>query len=316
MEIAPCCYQKPQYPNPMDQEETTFWENVLSFLKPVWDALHFPLFSLNEKPFSFLTLLGILVAIIALFWLANRIRRLLVKRILPHYRTNKGIAESIGTISRYLILIIGMIIIFQSAGIDLSTLSILAGALGIGIGFGLQNIANNFISGVIILLENPIKVGDRIEVGEVQGNVTEIRARSTIVNTNDNIDIIVPNSAFIDGQVINWSLNDRQVRIKLPFGVSYSEKPARIQQLILELVDDMDGVMEDPGPEVWFVGYGDSSIDFELVFWTRKYIERPNVIKSKLYYAIFEKFDQENIEIPFPQRDIHIRSNATQQPLG
>ncbi|MEL6535833.1 MAG: mechanosensitive ion channel domain-containing protein [Bacteroidota bacterium] len=300
----------------MDQEETTFWENVLSFLKPVWDALHFPLFSLNEKPFSFLTLLGILVAIIALFWLANRIRRLLVKRILPHYRTNKGIAESIGTISRYLILIIGMIIIFQSAGIDLSTLSILAGALGIGIGFGLQNIANNFISGVIILLENPIKVGDRIEVGEVQGNVTEIRARSTIVNTNDNIDIIVPNSAFIDGQVINWSLNDRQVRIKLPFGVSYSEKPARIQQLILELVDDMDGVMEDPGPEVWFVGYGDSSIDFELVFWTRKYIERPNVIKSKLYYAIFEKFDQENIEIPFPQRDIHIRSNATQQPLG
>ncbi|HAA13299.1 MAG TPA: mechanosensitive ion channel protein MscS [Cytophagales bacterium] len=297
----------------MDQEDATFWDKALSFLEPLWDALHFPLFHFNEKPFSFLTLIGILAAVIGLFWVANRVRRLLVKRILPHYRTNQGIAESIGTITRYLILIIGVIVIFQSAGIDLSTLSILAGALGIGIGFGLQNIANNFISGIIILLENPIKVGDRIEVGEVQGNVTEIKARSTIINTNDNIDIIVPNSAFIDGQVINWSLNDRKVRIKLPFGVSYSEKPARVQQLLLELVDDIDGVMKEPGAEVWFVGYGDSSIDFELVFWTRKFIERPEVIRSQLYYAIFEKFEEENIEIPFPQRDIHIRSNHTQQ---
>lgn len=292
----------------MNTEDVSFWDKVWARLSPIWDLLNQPIVTLGEKGFSLVTFISLLVAILALFWGANRLRHLLVKRILPHYRTNRGVAESIGTITRYLILIIGLTIIFSSAGIDLSTLSILAGALGIGIGFGLQNITNNFISGIIILFENPIKVGDRIQVGDVYGNVSEIRARSTIVNTNDNIDIIVPNSEFINGQVTNWSLNDSRVRILIPVGVSYREDPSQIRRLLEETAKESPGVLNKPAPEVWFSEFGDSSLNFELVIWTTEYTERPRVLKSQLNYAIFAKFAENNIEIPFPQRDIHIRS--------
>ena len=277
------------------------------------DLLSTPLFTVGQQEFNLLSIFYLIGSVIILFWGASRVRRLLVRRILPHYSANQGIAESIGTITRYLIIVIGMAVIISSAGINLSSLSILAGALGVGIGFGLQNITNNFISGIIILLENPIKVGDRIQVGDVYGNVTDIRARSTIVNTNDNIDIIVPNSSFIDSQVINWSLNDRKVRILLPFGVSYNEKPARVRTLIEEVAAETKGILPEPKPEVWFHGFGDSSLDFNLVFWTDSYTETPAVLKSILYYAIFEKFEEHGIEIPFPQRDLHIRSDATKQ---
>ena len=297
------------------ESEPTFWDQVLGLWDRILHVLEYTLFTLGETHFNVLTLLYLVGATVVLIWFSNRARRILVKRILLRYNVNRGLSESIGMITRYVILIIGLIVILTSAGVNLSSLSILAGALGIGIGFGLQNIANNFISGVIILLENPIKVGDRIQVGEIHGNVSEIKARATVVNTNDNIDIIVPNSEFINSQVINWSLNDRNVRIKLPVGVSYSEKPNRIKQLLLEIAEDMDGVLPDPAPEVWFVNYGESSIDFELVFWTKSFIETPQVLKSNLYYAIFEKFDKEGVEIPFPQRDIHIRTDQT-RPKG
>ena len=298
----------------MNNEEPSVRQQAWAQIKAFLELLDTSLFKMGGQEISLLFIGYILLAIMVLFFVAGRIKRLLVRRILPRYKTNQGIAESIGTITRYAILVIGMVVIFSSAGIDLSALSVLAGALGIGIGFGLQNITNNFISGIIILLENPIKVGDRIQVGDIYGNVTDIRARSTIINTNDNIDIIVPNSEFIDKEVINWSLNDRKVRIYLPFGVSYSEKPEKIRQLVEEVAAETEGILDTPKPQVWFHGFGDSSLDFQLVFWTDTYTETPPVIKSILYYAIFAKFEEHGIEIPFPQRDIHIRSDQTKQP--
>jgi len=184
----------------------------------------------------------------------------------------------------------------------------LAGAIGVGIGFGLQNITNNFISGLIILFEQPIKVGDRIEVGDVNGDVIKISARSTMVVTNDNITIVVPNSQFIDNQVINWSHSDRMVRFNFPVGVAYREDPEKIRRILLEVAKDNKGVLESPESDVLFEEYGDNSINFNLRVWTSEYVNRPKVLKSQLYYEIFRRFKEQGVEIPFPQRDLHLRS--------
>jgi small-conductance mechanosensitive channel len=200
--------------------------------------------------------------------------------------------------------------VLQTVGIDLSTLTILAGALGIGIGFGLQNITNNLVSGIIILFERPIKVGDRIEVGKVSGDVVKISMRSTTILTNDNISIIVPNSDFISSTVINWSHVDRNIRLNIPVGVAYKEDPKKVKKLLLEVVSDNEGVLKEPKPDVLFNEFGDSALVFNLRVWTREYINRPGVLRSQLYYSIFEKFKEHGVEIPFPQRDIHLKSSA------
>ena len=197
----------------------------------------------------------------------------------------------------------------------MSTLNVLFGALGVGIGFGLQNIANNFISGLIILFERPIKIGDRIEVGDINGDVMEISSRATTVLTNDNITVIVPNSEFISSQVINWSHSDRNVRFKIPVGVSYKEDPEKIRSILLGVASDHPGILRKPDTLVLFDEYGENSLNFNLVVWTTDYINRPNVLKSEMYYEIFKRFKKEGIEIPFPQRDIHLKSGFEKESL-
>lgn len=278
-----------------------FWEKLNELLNVV-------IFDIKGSDFTLLTLIFIIISSILLVFLSKRLSKILVKKVLNKYIKDTGVADSIGTIFRYSVIVIGFITIFQSAGFDLSTLGLLAGALGVGIGFGLQNVTNNFISGIIILFERPIKVGDRIEVGDINGDVYSISMRSTTVITNDNISVIVPNSEFINSQVINWSHNDRRVRFKFPLGVSYNEHPERVRKIVLNVLHEHPGVLDDPQPDLWFEGYGDSSLNFNLAVWTSDYIQRPGVFKSELYYAIFKKFGEHKIEIPFPQRDIHLKS--------
>ncbi len=266
------------------------------------------LFHLGNTAISLGDIIYILVSIFLLFYLSGKLTKLLVEKILTRYALDVGVRQSIGTIIRYTIVIIGMMVIIQTAGVDLSTLGILAGALGVGIGFGLQNITSNFISGIIILFERPIKIGDRIEVGDVTGDVVNISARATTVITNDNIAIIVPNSDFISETVINWSHNGRSVRFNFQVPVSYKENPTTVKQLLIEVAKANTGVLKVPAPDVLFEGFGDSSLDFNLRVWTSEYIDRPGVLKSQLYYEIFKKFSEHNIEIPYPQHDLHLKS--------
>jgi len=243
-----------------------------------------------------------------LVFLSGKLKTIFVKQILSKYSDDIGVSQSIGTIIQYFFIIMGAFVVIQSSGINLGSLNVLAGALGVGIGFGLQNIANNFISGLIILFERPIKVGDRIEVGNVTGDVVKISSRASTVSTNDNISIIIPNSELINKQVINWSHNDRRIRYHVPVGVSYKEDPEFIRKIILEVADENKDVLKRPAPEVLFIGYGDSSIDFDLLVWTSSYIDKPIILRSQLYYEIFKKFKEHKIEIPFPQRDLHLKS--------
>ena len=235
----------------------------------------------------------------------------MTKKIFPHYGLDAGVGESIATIIRYFVLIIGIVIIFQTSGVDFRALGLLVGALGVGIGFGLQNITNNFISGIIILFERPVKVGDRVETDNLEGNIVNISARATTIITNNNIAVIVPNSDLINKRVINWSHNNRDVRLNFPVSVSYKEDPEAIRTLLLEVIKENHGVLTTPEPYIRFDEFGDSSLNFNLLVWTSEYTDRPKILKSELYFAIFKKFKEKNVEIPFPQRDIHIKSNIT-----
>ena len=288
-----------------------FWTKFVDFLSTMLDYLGVELFKMGDTPVTLSTIIYLLLALVALTWISGWVKKFITRRIVRKYDINPGTVQSIATIVRYAVLSIGTVIIIQSAGIDLSTLSIMAGALGVGIGFGLQNITNNFISGLIILFEQPIKVGDRITVGDINGNIVKIAARATTVVTNENIILIIPNSEFISNTVTNWSHNDPQVALKYPIGVSYNCDADKVREVVLDVVSKQDGILKDPAPDLLFTEFGDSSINFTLWVWTTEYASCPGAMRSMLYYAIFRRFREEGIEIPFPQRDLHIKSGGS-----
>ena len=204
-------------------------------LEPFFRLLNYNLFALGEAKITPLSIIYLLVLTFLLFYLSNKIKNILIEKLLEKTKLDFGAKQAIGTITRYLIVLFGFLIILQTVGINLTTLNVLAGAVGVGVGFGLQNIANNFISGLIILFERPIKVGDRIVVDNVDGQVTSIGARSTRIKTNDNITIIVPNSKFISENVINWSFDGEKVRFKIPVDVAYDSDVDLVENLLLEI---------------------------------------------------------------------------------
>ncbi len=281
------------------------FDEFLSWLKTTWN---YELFHLGDSIFTTRTFILLIFSLFLLFYISSKIRKVLVNKIFPRYNLDIGVSQSIATILRYVLIIIGLVIIFQTTGIDLSAIGLLVGALGVGIGFGLQSITNNFISGLIILFERPIKVGDRIEVDELAGNIIDISARATTIITNDNIAVIVPNSDFINSRVINWSHNNRRIRLNFPVGVSYNEDPEKIRKLLTEVAIANPGILSLPKPYILFEGFGDSSLNFNVLVWTSEYIDRPKILRSEFYYEIFAKFKEQNVEIPFPQRDIHLKS--------
>lgn len=230
------------------------------------------------------------------------------KRLLVHTPLGPGQQYAVARVLSYLIFLFGLIVGLQSLGVNLNSLVVIGGALGIGVGLGLQAIVSNFVAGLILLIEAPIKLGDRIQVGSTYGDVVRLRGRCTWVRTNENVVIIVPNSEFINQSVTNWTANDRQVRISISVGVSYESDPPTVRDLMLTIARSHPDVLADPQPEVIFTEFGDSSLDFELRIWTVKQVQTPARLKSDLYFSIFEAFRREKIELPFPQRDLHIRS--------
>jgi small-conductance mechanosensitive channel len=267
-----------------------------------------PLFSLGGVPITSFFLLKAAIFVVVLILVSHFTLLLLQKRVLPHTPLETGQQYAIARVISYLIFAFGLVVGLESLGLNLSSLVVVGGALGIGVGLGLQAIVSNFVAGLILLLEQPIKLGDRIEVGNTYGDVVRLRGRSTWIRTNDNVVIIVPNSEFINERVTNWTANDRQVRISLSFGVSYNSDPKVVRDLTLALARNHRDVLPEPTPEVIFLDFGDSSLDFELRVWTIQQVQTPTRLKSDLYFAIFDEFRKEGIEIPFPQRDLHLRS--------
>lgn len=269
-----------------------------------------PLFHLGNVPVSPAFVIQAILFLLLLAFVARRTRRLFRVYLLDRLAMEQGHKYALETAAEYVIVIAGLAVGLELAGVNLGSLAILGGAFGIGVGFGLQSIVNNFVSGLVLLFEGPVKVGDRIEIADLNGDVVKIGARSTWVRTNDNIIVIVPNSEFIVKPVVNWTATDRQVRFSLPVGVSYNSDPEQVREILVRVATENPDVLPDPAPDVIFTNYGDSSLNFNLRFWTIAKVRTPLMLKSDLYFAIFRAFGESGIEIPYPQRDIHIRSAA------
>ncbi|HYT56414.1 MAG TPA: mechanosensitive ion channel domain-containing protein, partial [Verrucomicrobiae bacterium] len=192
-------------------------------------------------------------------------------------------------------------------GIDLTGLAIILGFLSVGIGFGLQNITSNFVAGLILLLERPIKVGDRIMVGNQEGDVVEINMRSTTIRTLNNVAVIVPNSEFVSSKVENWSYGDETVRVDVNVGVSYESDLETVIRSLREVAAEHPQVLKNPAPDVLHTGFGDSAWNMRLRIWLED-SQRHLEVHSEINCAIVRKFQQNRVEIPFPQRDLHVRS--------
>jgi small-conductance mechanosensitive channel len=279
--------------------------NILQILARIKTVLNYHLITLGDARITLWTLIYFTILFLLLSYFSKKLRQLLLDRVLVHTALDPGARQAVGSITRYVVLFVGLLIILQTVGINLTTLNVLAGAVGIGVGFGLQNVASNFISGLIILFERPIKVGDRIEVGDVEGDVVEIGARSTTVVTPNSIAIIVPNSNFITEPVINWKYADSKVRFEIPIGVAYDADVQLVKRLLLEVAAENPDVLKDPAPDVCFREFGDSSLNFLLRVWNRAHVHRKLNLYSDLNFAIHDKFKQHGVEIPFPQRVIH-----------
>lgn len=269
-----------------------------------------PLFTVGHTTFSAAGIVKLLLFFGLLVWSARLLRRTLVNRVFPRARVDVGTSEAIASIIFYVVLTLGTLVGMQASGIDLSTLTVLLGAVGVGVGFGLQTIASNFISGLIILFEQPIRVGDRIQLGDLDGRVVRIRARATEIVTNDEIYVIVPNSEFISQRVVNWSHGEDRIRIPVPVGVAYGSDLELVGEALLEAALSVEAVLRDPPPAVRLKAFGDSAIEFEVLGWTRELLQARGEFVSRVNYAVHTALKQRGIEIPFPQRDLHVRSSV------
>ncbi|MFC1511821.1 mechanosensitive ion channel family protein [Candidatus Latescibacterota bacterium] len=233
----------------------------------------------------------------------------LKKKVFTRYNIKVGTQESISRLIHYFLIILGVFITLDYLGINMTTLAALSAVLMVGIGFGLQNITSNFISGLILLFERPIQVGDLIEVSNIFGTVSAINARSTTVTTIDNSTIIVPNSQFISESLTNWSYQDPRIRLHIQVGVSYGADIELVRETLLALGKAHSDVLKEPKPIVYFNEFGDSSLNFDLIVWIEKPLYKFQ-IRSDLNFATIHAFREKGIEIPFPQRDLHVRSSV------
>jgi len=256
--------------------------------------------------------LGNVVAFFLAIWLSMQISRfirfVLEEDVLPRVSLPRGVPAAISTGVHYTLLAAGFVIAIGAAGIDLSKFGLIAGALGVGIGFGLQNVVNNFVSGLILLFERPVQVGDTIEVGGLQGAVTRIGIRSSTVRTGEGADVIVPNATLISDRVVNWTFSDRMRRVDLEIGVAYGSDPNKVTALLLETARSHTEVLSLPEPAVLFARFADSALIFQVQVWCR--VELGGRIRSELGIAVHDALRGAGIEIPFPQQDVHLRVEA------
>lgn len=285
---------------------------ILKTFRSIFETI---LFRIGERDISLVVILEFLILIIVFYILSKLTRRLIKRRLFSLLKIADGTQFLILRLLHFLMMSIGILVALNFIGINLTTLTVGLGALSVGIGFGLQNITSNFVSGIILLLERHVNVGDLVTIQSsanetVIGRVHSINIRSTTLVTLDNVTIIVPNSRFIENTITNWSIHDPRIRVTIPVGVAYGSDTRKVTELLLRVAKENENVLKDPEPSVLFRGFGDSSLNFELLVWLPDPMLRLRVI-SELNYAIDELFRENNVTIPFPQRDVHIVSKKS-----
>jgi small-conductance mechanosensitive channel len=271
-------------------------ETLIDWIE-ILKASDIQLLRLGKTRITLYGLLWLLVLLWLLFFLSGLAQRWIARRLLARTQINVGTRESIAAIVRYLVLLVGFLIIMQNAGINLTTFNVLAGAVGVGVGFGLQNIMSNFISGLIIMFQRPIKVGDHIEVAGVEGDVIEIGARHTSLVTANGVTVIVPNSKFITEVVRNWEYMHSQTPLSVTVNVASDTDPRGVEKVLLEVAANNQDVSKQPAPRVYFKSLGRAALVFELIVWTRLDIDRRHVMLNDLNFTVYDELRSHKIQL-------------------
>ncbi len=296
-------------------------EQIKLTLLKIWKEANTPIFTFNKTPIStFKLLLAFMILLIG--FLIGILYKKGIKRLSKRSHTiTPSTRTLLANLGYYFIVLIALFATLKTLGIDLSSIALIAGALSVGIGFGLQNMVSNFVSGLILMFERSIKIGDYIEIDDsLTGRISDIRMRSTTITTNDNIDVIVPNQDLIQNRVINWTMNDKIRRFRIPFGVAYGTDAKKVIKVIKEAVakSGFGDIYQDSQrrTRVIMTGMGDNSVNFELFVWIEgNEILYPKRTTSRFLVLIYETLYEHGIEIPFPQRDLHIHSINTAIPI-
>jgi small-conductance mechanosensitive channel len=280
------------------------------------------LFSVGEAPVTGSDILRVLIILIVAFVLSRGIRHAIGRVSDRDSAGTQASLYTVGRLTHYTIIILAIFIALSTIGLDFGKLALIAGALSVGIGFGLQAIVSNFVSGLTILFEHSLRVGDYIELDTgLTGTVKSINVRSTLINTNDNIDIVVPNSEFVTARLTNWTLGERILRVRIPFGVAYGSDKELVRKAAQEAAAEVSYTlthMKGREPEVWLVDFGESSLDFLLLVWVnRQGARRPTRTRAAYLWELESKLAEYGIEVPFPQRDLNLRGGwpARQQAV-
>ncbi len=297
-------------------------EQIKITLHKIWTKANMPLFSINDTPISAFKIFVAFVILMIGFFIGMLYKKG-IKKLSERSRTiTPSTRTLLGNLGYYFIVIVALFLTLKTLGIDLSSITLIAGALSVGIGFGLQNMVSNFVSGLILMFERSVKIGDYVEIDDnLTGHITDIKMRSTTITTNDNIDVIVPNQDLIQNRVINWTMNDKIRRFRIPFGVAYGTDAQKVIKIIKEAVANSGfrDIYQDKEriTRVIMTEMGDSSVNFELFVWIKgQEILYPKRTTSRFLVLIYETLYKHGIEIPFPQRDLHIRSIDTPIPIS
>jgi small-conductance mechanosensitive channel len=242
------------------------------------------------------------------------IRFVLEEDVYPRLRLARGVPYVISSLLHYAVLFLGFLLAVAALGVDLNKVTVLAGAFGVGLGFGLQGVVNNFVSGLIVLFERPIRVGDAIQMGDVAGEVQRIGIRMTMVRTWEGADVIVPNANLVSEKVTNWTHRDLLRRIDVPVGVAYGSAPKEVQALLLAVARAHPGVLAEPAPEALFLGFGESALNFELRAWTSRFSQWVT-IRSELGVAVHDAIYGAGMTFPYPHRVIQLLRDSETESL-
>jgi len=278
-----------------------WWENINYYYKD------FVLFKIQDVGITISHLMVAVIAVLVSLVVSKILRSSLRNHVFKKINIDEGLEYTLLRFLHFLILFIGIYIGLSTVNIPLGAILGLFAVIGVGIGFGLQNLTSNFISGIILLLERPVKVGDRLEISGVWGDVKQVNLRTTLIETPDGISVIVPNSKLLENEVVNYSYGNPKIRLQVPVGIAYGSDCQKAAEILVQVALDNKRVMIEPKPKAWFREFGDSSLNFMLLFWIPNAAVKHDVI-SEINFAIDAGFRKNGIEIPFPQRDLHLRS--------
>lgn len=274
----------------------------------LFSFLNTPVFGDSSGSITIWNIVVVTVLMTLVFFTLRRFRRFVVRKLSERIGTRAATVHSLMLIFNYCVGIVIFLALIQASGVNLHALTVVFGALSVGIGFGLQNVVNNFVCGIVMLFERPVRMGDRVLIDGQEGDVVDIALRATTIRTNEGVSVVVPNSHFITATVVNRSLDEHRIRIKIPINVAYGTDPEHVRNTLLSVASEHAGVLKDPGPTVIFDEYGRNGLHFFLWVWTEEYSHRPAIFRSELNFMLSSALKKAQIQIPYPQVDIHVRS--------